>query len=186
MKLIVGLGNPGKEFENTRHNIGFIFLDYFAEKNDVSIDNKKYNGLYAQTIINNEKVILLKPLSYMNLSGEVVKRFVDYFKINIEDILIINDDLDMTFGKIRLRPDGSSGGHNGLKNIELHLGTDKFKRLKVGISNDKSIDTKDYVLGKFSKEEKTTIDSLKDEISDILSDFLTIDYDKLMCKYNKK
>ena len=186
MKLIVGLGNPGKEYENTRHNIGFIFLDYFAEVHKISIDKEKYNGLYVQTIINDEKVILLKPLSYMNLSGEVVKRFVDYFKIDINDILIINDDLDMTFGKIRLRPDGSSGGHNGLKNIALHLGTDKFKRLKVGISNDKSVDTKDYVLGKFSKEEKEIIEGLKEEINDILSDFITMDYDKLMCKYNKK
>ena len=186
MKLIVGLGNPGKEYENTRHNIGFIFLDYFAESNNIKIDKEKYNGLYAQTIINGEKVILLKPLSYMNLSGEVVKRYVDYFKINIDDILIINDDLDMNFGKIRLRPDGSSGGHNGLKNIALHLGTENFKRLKIGISNDKSIDTKDYVLGKFSKEEKEIINGLKGEISELLLDFLTIDYDKLMCKYNKK
>ena len=184
MKLIVGLGNPGKEYENTRHNIGFIFLDYFANNNKVSIDKEKYNGLYTQTIINDEKVILLKPLSYMNLSGEVVKRYVDYFKINLEDILIINDDLDMSFGKIRLRPEGSSGGHNGLKNIALHLGTEKFKRLKIGISNDKTIDTKDYVLGKFSKEEKETINDLKEIVSNILLDYLTTDFDKLMCKYN--
>ena len=184
MKLIVGLGNPGKEYENTRHNIGYIFLDYFADVHKISIDKEKYNGLYVQTIINNEKVILLKPLSYMNLSGEVVKKYVDYFKINIDDILIINDDLDMVFGKIRLRPDGSSGGHNGLKNIALHLGTEKFKRLKVGISNDKSIDTKDYVLGKFSKEEKKAINELKEEISNILFDFISTDFDKLMCKYN--
>lgn len=185
MKLIVGLGNPGKEYENTRHNIGFIFLDDFAEKHKVTIDKEKFNGLYAQTIINNEKVILLKPLSYMNLSGEVVRKYVDYFKIKIEDILIINDDLDMIFGKIRLRPDGSSGGHNGLKNIALNLGTENFKRLKVGISNDKTIDTKDYVLGKFSKEEKETINNLKEEISNILLDFISLDFDKLMCKYNK-
>ena len=184
MKLIVGLGNPGKEYENTRHNIGFIFLDYFADVHKISIDKEKYNGLYVQTIINNEKVILLKPLSYMNLSGEVVKKYVDYFKINIDDILIINDDLDMVFGKIRLRPDGSSGGHNGLKNIALHLGTEKFKRRKVGISNDKSIDTKDYVLGKFTKEENKIINNLKEEISNIIYDYISTDFDKLMCKYN--
>ncbi len=133
MKLIVGLGNPGKEYENTRHNIGFIFIDYFAEKNKKTIDKEKFNGLYTQANINDEKVILLKPLSYMNLSGEVVRRFVDYFKIDINNILIISDDLDMNFGKLRLRPDGSSGGHNGLKNIALNLNTEKFKRLKVGI-----------------------------------------------------
>ncbi len=184
MKLIVGLGNPGKEYENTRHNIGFIFIDYFAEKNKATIDKEKFNGLYTQIIINNEKVILLKPLSYMNLSGEVVRKFVDYFKIDINNILIISDDLDMNFGKLRLRPDGSSGGHNGLKNIALNLNTESFKRLKVGISNNKDIDTKDYVLGKFSKEEKETINNLKEQVSNILEDFITTDFDKLMCKYN--
>lgn len=184
MKLIVGLGNPGKEYENTRHNIGFIFIDYFAEKNKVNIDKEKFNGLYAQTTINNEKVILLKPLSFMNLSGEVVRKYVDYFKINIDDILIINDDLDMDFGKVRLRPDGSSGGHNGLKNISLNLNTEKFKRLKFGISNNKLIDTKDYVLGKFSKDEKEVINNAKEKISNLLSDYLILDFDKLMCKYN--
>lgn len=186
MKLIVGLGNPGKEYENTRHNIGFIFIDYFANKYNIAIDKEKFCGLYTQTILNNEKVILLKPQSYMNISGEVIKKFVDYFKIDIDDILIINDDLDMAFGKIRLRPDGSSGGHNGLKNIALHLNTEKFKRLKIGISNDKTIDTKDYVLGKFSKEEKNIINSMKEDVSDILYDYLNEDFDKIMCKYNKK
>ena len=185
MKLIVGLGNPGKEYENTRHNIGFIFIDYFAEKNKATIDKERFNGLYTQITINNEKVILLKPLSYMNLSGEVVRKFVDYFKIDINNILIISDDLDMNFGKLRLRPDGSSGGHNGLKNIALNLNTEGFKRLKVGISNNKDIDTKDYVLGKFSKEEKETINNLKEQVSNILGDFITTDFDKLMCKYNK-
>lgn len=185
MKLIVGLGNPGKEYDNTRHNIGFIFIDYFAKKNNVSIDKEKYNGLYIQTVINDEKVILLKPQSYMNLSGEVVRKYIDYFKINIEDILIINDDLDMNFGKIRLRPDGSSGGHNGLKNISLHLNTEKFKRLKIGISNNKSIDTKDYVLGKFTKDELDIIDDIKENINNLLFDYLKYDFDKLMCKYNK-
>lgn len=185
MKLIVGLGNPGKEYENTRHNIGFIFLDSFAKKNDIHIDKEKFNGLYSQETINGQKVILLKPLSYMNLSGEVVRKYVDFFKINIDDILIINDDLDMSFGKIRLRPDGSSGGHNGLKNISLHLNTEKFKRLKIGISNDKSVDTKDYVLGKFSKEETNEIENLKEVINNLLYDFLMLDFDKLMCKYNK-
>ena len=185
MKLIVGLGNPGKEYDNTRHNIGFIFIDSFAKKNNVSIDKEKYNGLYIQTVINDEKVILLKPQSYMNLSGEVVRKYIDYFKINIEDILIINDDLDMNFGKIRLRPDGSSGGHNGLKNISLHLNTEKFKRLKIGISNNKSIDTKDYVLGKFTKDELDIIDDIKENINNLLFDYLKYDFDKLMCKYNK-
>ncbi len=186
MKLIVGLGNPGIEYENTRHNMGFVFIDNFADKLDVKIDKKKFNGLYGETTFNKEKVILLKPLSYMNLSCEVVAKYVNYFKINIDDILIINDDMDLEVGKIRLRPSGSSAGHNGLKNIALNLGSENYKRLKIGISKNKLIDTKDYVLGKLSKEEKETIDSLKPTINDLLEDYLTMDFDKLMCKYNKK
>ena len=186
MKLIVGLGNPGDEYKNTRHNTGYIFIDDFAQKNKVTIDKKKFNGLYTELNIDGEKVILLKPLSYMNLSGEVVIKYVNYFKIDIKDVLIINDDLDLPVGKIRLRETGSSGGHNGLKNIALHLKTENFKRLKIGISNNKDIDTKDYVLGGFSKEERETIEQMKGEISNLLRDFVSLDFDRLMNKYNKK
>ncbi|MBO5376241.1 MAG: aminoacyl-tRNA hydrolase [Bacilli bacterium] len=186
MKLIVGLGNPGKEYENTRHNIGYIFIDKLAQSQNITISKEKFNGLYAETYISNEKVILLKPLSYMNLSGEVVIKFVNFFKINIEDILIISDDLDMDFGRIRLKPNGSSGGHNGLKNIELHLNTQNFKRLKIGIANNKKIDTKDYVLGKFSIEEKEKIQEISDTVINILKDFNIIEFDRLMNKYNRK
>ena len=184
MKLIVGLGNPGKEYENTRHNIGYIFIDALADKLGISIDKKKFNGLYTETMINNEKVLLVKPLSYMNLSGEVVEQFVNYYKIDIKDILIINDDLDLEVGRVRLRDHGSSGGHNGLKNIALHLNTEEFKRLKIGISNNKLIDTKDYVLGKFSKEEKEEINNLQEQITELLIDFISLDFDRLMAKYN--
>ena len=184
MKLIVGLGNPGKEYENTRHNIGYIFIDSLADKLGVSIDKKKFNGLYTEAVINNEKVLLVKPLSYMNLSGEVVEKFVSFYKIDINDILIINDDLDLDVGRVRLRLRGSSGGHNGLKNIALHLKTEDFKRLKIGISNNKLIDTKDYVLGKFTKEDKEIINNLKDKIVNLLMDFVNTDFDKLMAKYN--
>ena len=186
MKLVVGLGNPGKEYENTRHNIGYMFIDNYAKSKKIEINSEKFNGLYTKTTINNEQVILLKPLSYMNLSGEVVRKYVDYFKIDINDILIINDDLDMDVGRIRLRPSGSSGGHNGLKNIALNLNTENFKRLKVGISNNKDIDTKNYVLGNFSKGEKEIINSLYDTVNNIIDDYLEMDFDKLMCKYNKK
>lgn len=184
MKLIVGLGNPGKEYESTRHNIGYIFINSYAAKKNLEFSKEKFNGLYTEFIFNNEKIILLKPLSFMNLSGEVVEKFVNYFKIDINDILIINDDLDMEFGKVRLRKSGSSGGHNGLKNISLHLNTENFKRLKIGISNNKNIDTKDYVLGKLKKEEKETIESLKDKINNLLDDFIVLDFDRLMSKYN--
>jgi len=183
MKLIVGLGNPGKEYEKTRHNIGFMTIDKYADKLGVSITKEKYNGLYAETIINSEKVILLKPQSYINLSGEVIRRFIDFYKIDIEDILIIHDDLDLEVGTYRVKQHGSSGGHNGLKNIELHLGTQEYKRIKIGISNNKLMDTKDYVLGKISKEK---IDEVKNVVMDILDDYFKITFDQLMAKYNHK
>jgi len=186
MKLIVGLGNPGEEYKNTRHNIGYIFIDKLAENMNSSINKEKFNGLYTETMINNEKIILLKPLSYMNLSGEVIIKFINYFKININDMLIISDDLDMDFGRIKLKANGSSGGHNGLKNIEHHLQTQNFKRLKIGISNNKDIDTKDYVLGKFSNVEKEKIEQIADKVLDILKEFSNVSFEKLMCKYNGK
>ena len=157
MKLIVGLGNPGREYENTRHNIGFMCLDKMAEYLKVNFDSNKFSGSYAQVNYNGEKIILLKPGKYMNLSGEVIRDFVKFFKISVEDVLIICDDLDTAVGTYRLRYKGSSGGHNGLKNIELHLRTKEYKRIKIGISNNKLIDTKDYVLGKFTKDEKDLI-----------------------------
>ena len=186
MKLIVGLGNPGKEYEKTRHNIGFMTIDKYADKLGVSITKEKYNGLYAETIINSEKVILLKPQSYINLSGEVIRRFIDFYKIDIEDILIIHDDLDLEVGTYRVKQHGSSGAHNGLKNIELHLGTQEYKRIKIGISNNKLMDTKDYVLGKISKEEQEKIDEVKNVVMDILDDYFKITFDQLMAKYNHK
>lgn len=186
MKLVVGLGNPGKEYENTRHNIGFFMLDKLVEDNNFGVWKSKFNGLYVDCLINNEKVIFLKPQSYMNLSGEVVRKFVDFYKINIEDILIISDDLDLFVGNFRLRDKGSSGGHNGLKNIALHLGTEEYKRIKIGISNDKNIDTKDYVLGKFSKSDIDIYNELYNIISKIILDSFNNNFHDLMSKYNRK
>ena len=186
MKLIVGLGNPGKEYENTRHNMGFIMIDKFANKYNVEINKSKFNGLYTDLLINNEKVILLKPQSYINLSGEVIRKYIDFFKIDINDIFVISDDLDLDFGTYKLKSSGSSGGHNGLKNIELHLATRDYKRLKIGISNNKNIDTKDYVLSKFTNTDKEIIDKLSIDILNILDDYFNINFDKLMNKYNTK
>lgn len=184
MKLVVGLGNPGKEYENTRHNVGFDIVDTYLKNINLEANKSKFDGMYIDTIINDEKVIFLKPQKYMNLSGEVVRKYVDYFKINIEDILVIQDDLDQELGKIKLKENSSSGGHNGIKNIELHLGTKDYKRLKIGVSNNKAIDTKDYVLGHFTKEERKVIDeSIKISCS-IIDDFFKINFDRLMGKYN--
>lgn len=184
MKLIVGLGNPGDEYSNTRHNTGFMVIDNYAKYHNININNKKFNGLYAEFVLENEKIILLKPLSYMNLSGGVVSSFVNFFKINIEDILIICDDLDLPFLKCRLKDHGGTGGHNGLKDIEKALKTDNYKRLRIGISNDKERDTKDYVLEKFSKDDLNEFENLYKKTNCLLDDFLTKDFSFLMNKYN--
>jgi len=186
MKLIVGLGNPGKEYENTRHNVGFDIVDKYLSNHNLSISKSKFDGLYIDTIINDEKVIFLKPQKYMNLSGEVVKKYVDYFKIDIEDILVIHDDLDQELGNIKLKENSSSGGHNGIKDIEKNLGTKDYKRLKIGISNNKMIDTKDYVLSKINKEDMDIINNIIDSSYKILEDYLNMSFSDLMTKYNKK
>lgn len=186
MKMIVGLGNPGKEYEGTRHNIGFMAIDKIAQENHVAFNLKKGNGIYTIFEKYNEKILLLKPQTYMNLSGEAVNTFMQYYKIETSNILIISDDLDMPVGKIKLKYKGSSGGHNGLKNIEAHLRTQEYKRLKIGISNDKSRDTKNYVLGKFSLEEREKINSVLNTVTGIFDDFCTNSFENVMNKYNKK
>ncbi len=184
MKMIVGLGNPGKLYEKTRHNMGFMVIDNFANSLGLSIDKKKFNALYVDILIDGEKVLLVKPLSFMNLSGEVVQSFANYFDLDYSDILVISDDLDLDFLDYRLRLFGSSGGHNGLKDIERCLGSNRFRRFRIGISNDKDIDTKDYVLGKFSKDDMKAIEEFLPKTVDILEDFIKLDFEKVMSKYN--
>ncbi|MEG1494834.1 MAG: aminoacyl-tRNA hydrolase [Bacilli bacterium] len=186
MYLIVGLGNPGSEYSNTRHNMGFRFIDAYAKKHQIQITKKKFDGLYSEFTYNGEKVILLKPQLYMNLSGKVVVQFIDYFKIDLQNLLVISDDLDLPFGSFRLKKTGSSGGHNGLKDIEVSVGTKDYKRLKLGISNNSSMDTKDYVLGKFTNQDILVLEGLEGQIINILDDFLEIPFEKLMSKYNQK
>ena len=187
MKLIVGLGNPGKEYVHTRHNMGFEFIDYYLDNKGIGGNwSNKFNGLYLQTSLFGEKVIFLKPQSYMNLSGGVVRKYVDYFNIDISDILIISDDLDLMVGNFKLRDKGSSGGHNGLKDIEANLGTNVYKRLKIGISKNKEYDTKDYVLGKLSKEELENIHECYSNLVKVLDDYFSIQFSDLMSKYNRK
>ena len=184
MKLIVGLGNPGKEYENTRHNAGYRFLDSYAKSKNLEFNKSKFKGKYAEFNYNGEKVILLKPEKYMNLSGEVIKDYLNFFKIDIDDILIICDDLDTEAGTIKLRYKGSSGGHNGLKNIENHLGTNEYKRIKIGISNDKDKDRIDYVIGNVSKSELEKLNSVNALAPTLLDDYLKLTFDNLMNKYN--
>ena len=184
MRLIVGLGNPGKMYENTRHNVGFKFVDKVAQSQDVTFDKEKFKGIYAQFYYNGEKVILLKPQKYMNLSGEVVIKYIEYFKPRYEDVLIICDDLDTPLGKIKIKYKGSSGGHNGLKDIEKHMHTKEYKRIKIGISHNKDQNKVDYVIGPMSKEDAEILDKVTDKAPQIIKDYLTLSFDNLMNKYN--
>lgn len=186
MKLIVGLGNPGKDYANTRHNVGFFMLDKYLEYKNIQGFKSKFDGEYIDTFINNQKVIFLKPQSFINLSGEVVRKFVDFYKIDLQDILIISDDLDLNLGNFKLKSKGSSGGHNGLKNIEKNLNTSEYKRIKVGISNDKKIDAIDYVLGKLTSDEVKVLNEVSSVINNILDDYFDYDFNSLVSKYNRK
>ncbi len=180
MKLIVGLGNPGKEYEKTRHNVGFMAIDHYLGNESFKSKN---NGSYCEKIINNEKIIFLKPLTYMNDSGLAVRYFSDYFNLDISDILIIYDDMDFDVGKYKLKSSGSSAGHNGIKSIIRHLGTENFKRIRIGISKN-NINTIDYVLGRFSKEDLFILNNVFNVVDNIIEDFNIYDFDKLMNKYN--
>lgn len=184
MKMIVGLGNPGNIYENTRHNIGFMMIDNYAKKNNITSFFNKFNGLYVKVYQKGEYYLLLKPLSYMNLSGTVVKKYADYYKIKPEDILVIHDDLDMHVGKIKIKFKGSSGGHNGIQNIIDNLNTTIFPRFKVGIGKDNNIPMDKYVLGKFNEDDMLKIDKIKDFSIDIINDFINYDIEKVMSKYN--
>lgn len=187
MKLIVGLGNPGREYENTRHNVGFSFIDVYLKYHN--IDEKwisKFDGKYIQTNLFGEKVLFLKPQTFMNLSGISVRKIMNYFDIDISDLLVISDDLDLYTGHFKFKLNGSCGGHNGLRNIEEQLGTSDYKRLKIGISKDNNFDTKDYVLGSFSKKEHEIIHSLFEELCPILDEYFSLPFGDLMSKYNRK
>ena len=182
MKLIVGLGNKGNEYNNTRHNVGFMVVDNYINKNNLTLKSK-LDGLYAETIINSEKVIFLKPQNYINLSGDVISKYIKYFKIDIKDILVIHDDMDLEIGTFKIRYKGGSAGHNGLKNIESNLKTNEYKRIKIGISKN-NIDKIDYVLGKFSSTELSKLNKVIDITYNIIEDFVSLSFENLMNKYN--
>jgi PTH1 family peptidyl-tRNA hydrolase len=184
LKLIIGLGNPGKEYDNTRHNIGFMVIDNYLKDKEV-IWQSKFNALYTTLNINNEKVFFIKPQTYMNLSGNSVCEFVNFFKIESKDILVIHDDLDLPLGKYRIKINSSAGGHNGIKSIIERLGTNSFARLKVGISKTNAYDIKDYVLGRFTQEELKLIESLYPIFYKVINSFIINDISKVMNDFNR-
>lgn len=184
MKLIVGLGNPGKEYEKTRHNVGFMVMDRLADILNVSISISKFKGEYVKLKYKGEDVILLKPMTYMNNSGESVIQVMNYFKIDVEDILVVYDDMDMPVGKLRLRESGSAGGHNGVKSIIAHVGTQKFQRIRVGIDKHPRIKVIDYVLGHFQKDEQILIDEGIENAVKAIELYLDKDFVVAMNQFN--
>ena len=182
MKLVVGLGNPGKEYEKTRHNIGYMFLDYITNNAKFSI-NRKFNAMEYMTTIDNECIMFIKPLTFMNLSGEAVRKYANFYKIIPENILVIQDDLDMDLGKYKLLFNRGDGGHNGIKNIILNLKSKQFLRLKIGISKTNG-DTKDYVLGKLNNKECDILATVFEKLKTFIYDYVTCNRDLLMGKYN--
>ncbi len=158
MKVIVGLGNPGSKYEGTRHNAGFMVIDRLADKWNIDVKQAKFRSIVGEGRFGSEKILLVKPVTYMNLSGEAVHQVADFYKIDLDDLLIIYDDLDLPPGKIRLRQKGSAGGHNGIKSIISHLGTQEFNRIKVGIGRPgPGEDVVSYVLSPFSAEQKEDV-----------------------------
>ncbi|MBP5279077.1 MAG: aminoacyl-tRNA hydrolase [Erysipelotrichaceae bacterium] len=184
MKLIVGLGNPGIEYEKTRHNTGFLLIDRLCDKLNVTLDKNKCKAIYGIYRHGSEKIIIAKPQTYMNLSGQSVSSLMKFYDIPVEDLIVVHDDLDLPLGKLRLRDQGSSGGQKGMGNIIQLLGTQQINRVRVGISNDKSRDTKDYVLSRFSKEEVPVLEEVLDKGSDALVYALDHDFEEVMSKFN--
>lgn len=187
MKLIVGLGNIGREYANTRHNIGFMVVDELAKRLGLSFNKEDRHAMYTE-FRNPEKIIIIKPTTYMNLSGIAVGEYANFYHIDPEDIAVISDDMDLPVGHIRIRKKGSAGGHNGLKSIMQHLGTEDFPRFKIGIGhpdrNNKAV--VDHVLHPFQGEDKTAIDEAVKKMADALSDWLKEDIDLVMQNYNTK
>lgn len=185
MKWIVGLGNPGTQYQYTRHNMGFMVVDLIAKKWDISVTQNKFKGLVGEGNVKGQKVYLLKPMTFMNLSGESVRAFIDFYKAKLEDLIVIYDDLDTGFGQIRLRYQGSAGGHNGIKSIIQHAGTQTFNRIRMGVSRPPAgWDIADYVLSNFTKEEQIQLPDVLHNACDALEFSLAETFERTMAKYN--
>jgi len=187
MKLFIGLGNPGKQYEHTRHNVGFDTIDALAHKWSIDLNQTKFNAVFGMSHRPEGKVILMKPLTYMNLSGEAVRPLMDYYDIDIEDIVVIYDDMDIEPASLRLRQKGSAGGHNGIKSLIQHLGTQNFNRLRVGIGRPpQGMKVPDYVLSHFSKEDWADMQAAYEKAADACAYFTEKPYAEVMNKFNQK
>ncbi|MDS0525308.1 aminoacyl-tRNA hydrolase [Clostridium sp. SHJSY1] len=183
MFLIVGLGNPGREYENTRHNIGFDAIDVIAKRYNIEVSRIKFKGVYGEGFIGSEKVMLLKPTTYMNLSGESVREVMDFYKLSKEQVLVIYDDISLEVGRLRIREKGSAGGHNGIKSIISHLGTDVFSRIKIGVGQPDG-NLVNHVLGNFSKEDRKYLDEVLSAVVSATDVIVHEDTKKAMNEFN--
>ncbi|MYL35951.1 aminoacyl-tRNA hydrolase [Pontibacillus yanchengensis] len=186
MKCIIGLGNPGPKYENTRHNVGFMVIDELVRRHNWKLDKEKYKAQYTVEHVGSEKVLLIKPLTYMNLSGEAIRPLMDYYNLSIDDIVIIYDDLDLPPGKIRLRKKGGHGGHNGIRSTIDHLGTKEFPRLRFGIGRPNGpMPVPDYVLGTFQKENIPTIKESIERAADACDSWMENSFAEVMNEFNQ-
>ena len=187
MYLIAGLGNPTREYEKTRHNVGFEAIDILADKAGTTVTEKKHKALYGKGYIGGQKVILAKPQTYMNLSGESIREIADFYKIEPENIIILCDDINLSEGQLRIRLKGSAGGHNGLKNIIIHLGTQEFPRIRIGVGEKpRGMDLADYVLGRFPKEQQAVMEEAYRDAAEAACMMIEDGADAAMNHYNRK
>lgn len=187
MKIIIGLGNPTREYQATRHNVGFDAVTRICDDFNIRLDAREHKALCGKGYIGGEKVILAQPQTYMNLSGESVRALVDYYKLAAEDIIVICDDINLDVGQLRVRKKGSAGGHNGLKNIIAQLDTQEFTRIRVGVGEKpERWDLADYVLGRFPKEEEPLIREALERVSKACQCIITDGVDTAMNRYNQK
>ena len=188
MYIIAGLGNPGKQYEGTRHNIGWQVIDELAGKYNIRVTESKFKGLIGKGMIGGEKVVLVKPLTFMNLSGECIREVTNFYKIDeTSQLIVVADDISLDVGQIRMRKKGSAGGHNGLKNIIQHLGTEGFQRIRLGVGEKpKGYDLADYVLGHFSKEEEAFIKEGIGKAIEAAEMMLAGETDRAMNEFNRK
>ncbi|NLY44468.1 MAG: aminoacyl-tRNA hydrolase [Tissierella sp.] len=187
MYVVVGLGNPGKDYTNTRHNVGFNTIDLIAKRNNIDLNKIKFKSVYGEGLIGREKVILVKPQTYMNNSGITVKELTQFYKLPVEDIIVIVDDIDIGFADIRIKAKGSAGSHNGLKSIIYHLQEDKFPRVKIGIGKKHpEQDLADFVLSRFSKEETPDIEDSISKAAEAVEAIIQEDIESAMNKFNTK
>lgn len=186
MYVIAGLGNPGKKYENTRHNMGFITVDQLAEKHDIKVDKLKFKALVGEGRIAGQKVLLVKPQTYMNLSGESIREVMHFYKLEPENLIVIYDDIDIELGALRIRKFGSAGTHNGMKSVVYQLQSDRFPRIRIGIGNQKKGDLVDFVIGGFSKEEVPVLEETVTKAVGAIECILESDVDIAMNRFNTK